>query len=252
MRSFLLSLFLVFSLSGCLGSFSTKTPTKEEQSEKTRSELTVLKDVKESYLTGLERANKYNLYVSYYSDYPDLAVTIPFIYGAKLEIDREHYMVRRYSKRVLLFPGYGIKDRFNMTYSEEGDYGRLQELGFNSFESLYLFVLNKLTSYSLNESYAFISELEKSGILKSSEALDFNEVQSRNEKYIKKLFANYLDFEKESFQNTDIDEALKFWFLDINDRLITLNKDEFKPYSMTDFIVKKLLTSQKPILLKYI
>mgnify|MGYP002744952575 CR=1 FL=1 len=129
-----------------------------EERYKKGTELAIFKDIKESYINGLEKADRYNLYLpqSYYSEYPDLSVTLPFVYGAKLEMDREHYMIRRYSNRVLLYANYGIKDRFNMIYSDVGDYGRLQELGFNSFSELYLFVFDKLTSYPLKESYDFI------------------------------------------------------------------------------------------------
>ena len=252
MRTLLLSLTCAFILGGCFEQPSVRILTQEEQNEKTRSELAVFKDIKESYINGREKADRYNLYVpqSYYSEYPDLSVTLPFVYGAKLEMDREHYMIRRYSNRVLLYSNYGIKDRFNMTYSDVGDYGRLQELGFNSFGELYLFVFDKLTSYPLKESYDFIKELEKAGVVDSDEVLNFSRADKRNEDYIRNLFSNYFDFEKESFQNTDIDESLSHWYLSANDKLITLSKDEFKIYSLTDFIVKKALKSNKPLSLK--
>ena len=252
MRTLLLALACAFILGGCFEQPSVRTLTQEEQNEKIRSELVVFKDIKESYINGLEKADRYNLYLpqSYYSEYPDLSVTLPFVYGAKLEMDREHYMIRRYSNRVLLYANYGIKDRFNMTYSDVGDYGRLQELGFNSFGELYLFVFDKLTSYPLKESYDFIKELEKAAVVDSDEVLNFNRADKRNEDYIRNLFSNYFDFEKESFQNTDIDESLSHWYLSANDKLITLSKDEFKIYSLTDFIVKKVLKSNKPLSLK--
>ena len=253
MRAFFASLICIFVLGGCFGvQPSAKTLTQEEQNEKTRSELVVLKNVKESYISGLEKANKYGFYLpqTYYSEYPDLSVTLSFIYGAKLEIDREHYMIRRYSNRILLYANYGIKDRFNMFYSDVGDYGRLQELGFNSFEELYLFIFNKLTSYPLKESYSFIKELEKENVIDIEEVLNFYKVEERNEEYIKTLFANYIDFEKESFQNTNIDEALSHWYLNLDEKLITLSKDEFKIYSLTDFIVKNILKSKKSFFLK--
>jgi len=252
MRTLLLSLACAFILGGCFEQPSVRALTQEEQNEKTRSELTVFKDIKESYINGLEKADRYNLFLpqSYYSEYPDLSVTLPFVYGAKLEMDREHYMIRRYSNRVLLYANYGIKDRFNMTYSDVGDYGRLQELGFNSFGELYLFIFDKLTSYPLRESYGFIKELEKAGVVDSDEVLNFSRADKRNEDYIRNLFSNYFDFEKESFQNTDIDESLSHWYLSVDDKLITLSKDEFKIYSLTDFIVKKVLKSNKPLSLK--
>lgn len=255
MKYFFLSLAYVFALTGCFEQPAPpKVLTQEELNAKAINEVAVLKSVKESYLQGLEKASIYDLYLpaSYYVDYPDLSVTFPFVYGSKIDMDKEHYTIRRYSGRAVLFPNYGIKDRFNISYGNDANYEQLRKMGFASFQDLYLFVFNKLTSYPLRESYEFITSLEKERIVDSDIVLNMNAVEIRNESYIKKAFSNYFEFEKNVFQNSDVEEALENWYLDANGKLITLNKDDFKIYSLTDFIVKKVLASKKAIFLKKI
>ena len=157
-------------------------------------------------------------------------------------------MIRRYSKRVLLFPNYGVKDKFNIMYSSlDAKERMLNKMKLSGYDELFLKIFDKLSSYPIKESYDFIVELEKLGVVESDEVLNFNLVESRNETYIKKLFSNYFDFEYDLFQNKDVDEALDHWTLEINDKTLTLDKNDFKMYSLTDFIVRKILSSGKII-----
>lgn len=255
MRKIILSTIACLCMfSGCtIDQFKTiepKTLTQAEMADKIQNELAVFQDIRDCYLKGVEKANIYGLSFpnSYLADYPDISLSFPFIYGAKLDMDQEHYMIRRYSKRVLLFPNYGIKDKFNIMYSSlDAKERMLNKMKLSGYDELFLKIFDKLSSYPIKESYDFIVELEKLGVVESDEVLNFNLVESRNETYIKKLFSNYFDFEYDLFQNKDVDEALDHWTLEINDKTLTLDKNDFKMYSLTDFIVRKVLSSGKII-----
>lgn len=179
----------------------------------------------------------------------DTNFTLPWYVGSKINVAQNDYLLASYSSNALLESGYGLGNKIEpmYRYSSLATPEKLNSLGFKSTKDLYIFVFDKLTSYSSEEVFTFLKKYDSEGIIDIADILDLEKLQKENDRFIVEQFKNYIEFEK-SYQatlneknNVNTDIPMNKWFFYTNNKQVNFLKEDFLIYTMTKIIVDSLL-----------
>jgi len=254
-RSFLkgISLSLItamtISMTGC--NFSSEL-TPEEALEEHSHLISVIDSLKMNYNNNIKTMDSIGLIFPDSEDnLIDTEYSLPWYIGSKINLSKNEYFIKKYTSEDLLFNNFGIKNKyklfyFNKTYKGKSANERSIQLGFESINDLYKSILYKLTTYSATDIFIELKTLEKLGILNTEEILNSNKINEFNEKFVKNLFNNYIQFEKSletKENNYSLNNYLKLWKYSVNDKKINFIKEDFELYSFAITLTELILTN---------
>lgn len=215
--------------------------------------IAALDKVKLSHKLGISLMEELNLSMKVSGSYSfDTEFTLPWYLGPKIGLDKNEYLLSKYSSSELLFSGYGIGDRLNMDYRGK-TYGdipiskKLASLGFKDMKEFYSFIFDKISSYSSTEAFVLIDLLDQKGILNTEEILNEKNIFMKSEELMKDLFKDYIGYEKsllstkEEIDSFTYDSVKENWSLIINDKVVIFSKEDFLIYALSYMICEEIL-----------
>jgi hypothetical protein len=232
----------------------TKVLTAKEVLEKHSNLLSVIDYTQLTYKKGVSvleelnfaRANENKMSI-------DTIFTLPWYVGPKINLDKNEYFVKAYANESLLFTGFGIGDKVELNYrssnlfSGKDTVSRANELGFEDIKSLYMYVFDKLTSYTATEVFVMIDLLDQKGILKKEDILNIENINKETKLLIQREFSGYINHEISMATSNKEKSAAKInlpkskWNLRIENKVVSLKEEDFKIYALTYMICNKII-----------
>lgn len=244
--SFLLAATSVFT--GC--SITDNLLSPQETVDKKANKIATIEFVQIQYKKGLYVMEELNFKTKTEKNTSfDTNFTLPWYVGSKINVVQNDYLLATYSSNALLESGYGLGNKIEPMYrnSSLATPEKLNSLGFKNTKELYIFVFDRLTSYSSEEVLTFLKKYDSENIINISDILDLENLQKENDKFIVEQFKNYIEFEK-NYQATltdknKINNEIPFskWFFYTDNKQVNFIKEDFLIYTMTKLIVDNLL-----------
>jgi len=269
-RSFLKNISVVVAALIIPGIFSgcedEKTITPKEAVEKHAEGVAVLEYVLENHRQAVYAMDDFGYTVNIESlkdsGSVDLILTLPWYMGPKIEMSKNDYVLNKYSEANFLFTGYGIKSRIrevsakfkaytrrNMSEDEEAKIKSTEailiKLGLDSEVDLFLYIYDKLTSYSAPEVYVLMDYLAKKGVIDRSEILSKEYIDTAADKLIEFMYSNYIDFEEgKPYMSKDKNGVLIWGFTDpSSQKEVHFSRSAYIPYALTFIIMNNIISS---------
>jgi len=164
--------------------------------------------------------------------------TLSWYYGPNLGYSKADIELMCYLDKSTLFPGFGLRDQFKIQFNKLfktnlniSNEVKAKSLGFSSLEELYLAIYQRITFSSKYEFIDLFLKLEKNGILKFNNLLNY----SNSEPLINSFFEIYL-------KNGILDNQI---FLIQNDKKYYLDKSDFSAYYLSMYVLQQILENSK-------